>query len=76
MDVGEIGCEKEEIYSIMLMLNYIEITAMLFINLCTYIFCRAHTCFNRLDLPTYTKKETMQEKLLLAISETSTFGIE
>ncbi|XP_067952073.1 E3 ubiquitin-protein ligase HECW2-like isoform X2 [Watersipora subatra] len=37
---------------------------------------RAHTCFNRLDLPTYTSRETMQEKLMLAISETSTFGIE
>lgn len=41
-----------------------------------FILDRAHTCFNRLDLPTYTSRETMKYKLLLAISETSTFGIE
>ena len=37
---------------------------------------RAHTCFNRLDLPTYTSYEMLQEKLSMAIEETSTFGIE
>jgi E3 ubiquitin-protein ligase HECW2 len=37
---------------------------------------RAHTCFNRLDLPPYTSHEQLMEKLLLAVEETSTFGIE
>lgn len=38
--------------------------------------CRAHTCFNRLDLPPYISPEQLLEKLLLAVEETSTFGIE
>lgn len=38
--------------------------------------CRAHTCFNRLDLPPYTTYEMLYEKLLLAVEESSTFGIE
>lgn len=37
---------------------------------------RAHTCFNRLDLPPYTSYETLYEKLLLAIEETSGFSIQ
>eukprot|EP00095_Tigriopus_kingsejongensis_P006892 maker-scaffold125_size330479-snap-gene-2.15 protein:Tk06892 transcript:maker-scaffold125_size330479-snap-gene-2.15-mRNA-1 annotation:"e3 ubiquitin" len=37
---------------------------------------RAHTCFNRLDLPPYISPEQLLEKLLLAVEETSTFGIE
>ncbi|RNA02063.1 E3 ubiquitin- ligase [Brachionus plicatilis] len=37
---------------------------------------RAHTCFNRLDLPPYTNFETLYEKLLLAIEETSGFSIQ
>ncbi|KAB7502377.1 E3 ubiquitin-protein ligase HECW2 [Armadillidium nasatum] len=37
---------------------------------------RAHTCFNRLDLPPYPSPEMLYEKLLLAVEETSTFGIE
>lgn len=37
---------------------------------------RAHTCFNRLDLPPYKNYQTLLEKLLYAIEETSTFGIE
>jgi hypothetical protein len=31
----------------------------------------AHTCFNQLDLPDYTSKEQLQERLLLAIHEGS-----
>ncbi|KAF5728469.1 E3 ubiquitin-protein ligase UPL1 isoform X1 [Tripterygium wilfordii] len=31
----------------------------------------AHTCFNQLDLPEYTSKEQLQERLLLAIHEGS-----
>ena len=37
---------------------------------------RAHTCFNRLDLPPYTSFESLFEKLTIAVEETSTFGIE
>ncbi|KAH8356204.1 hypothetical protein KR200_006948 [Drosophila serrata] len=37
---------------------------------------RAHTCFNRLDLPPYPTPELLFEKLLLAVEETNTFGIE
>ncbi|KZV53708.1 hypothetical protein F511_38118 [Dorcoceras hygrometricum] len=31
----------------------------------------AHTCFNQLDLPEYTSKEQLQERMLLAIHEAS-----
>lgn len=37
---------------------------------------RAHTCFNRLDLPPYHTPEILHEKLLMAVEETNTFGIE
>ncbi|KAK6617938.1 hypothetical protein RUM43_014167 [Polyplax serrata] len=37
---------------------------------------RAHTCFNRLDLPPYCTLEILYEKLLLAVEESSTFGME
>ncbi|CAL8292032.1 unnamed protein product [Lota lota] len=37
---------------------------------------RAHTCFNRLDLPPYPSFATLCEKLLIAVEETSTFGLE
>ncbi|KAJ6637544.1 E3 ubiquitin-protein ligase HECW2, partial [Pseudolycoriella hygida] len=37
---------------------------------------RAHTCFNRLDLPPYPTPDILHEKLLLAVEETNTFGIE
>uniref|UniRef100_A0A3Q3BHZ7 HECT-type E3 ubiquitin transferase n=1 Tax=Kryptolebias marmoratus TaxID=37003 RepID=A0A3Q3BHZ7_KRYMA len=37
---------------------------------------RAHTCFNRLDLPPYPSYITLYEKLLVAVEETSTFGLE
>lgn len=37
---------------------------------------RAHTCFNRLDLPPYANSDVLYEKLLLAIEETSGFGIQ
>ncbi|CAL1525973.1 unnamed protein product [Lymnaea stagnalis] len=37
---------------------------------------RAHTCFNRLDLPPYTSSEMLFEKLVMAVEETSTFGID
>nr|XP_048695069.1 E3 ubiquitin-protein ligase HECW1 isoform X1 [Caretta caretta] len=37
---------------------------------------RAHTCFNRLDLPPYPSYSLLYEKLLTAVEETSTFGLE
>ncbi|ETN64583.1 E3 ubiquitin-protein ligase HECW2 [Anopheles darlingi] len=37
---------------------------------------RAHTCFNRLDLPPYPSLGILYEKLLMAVEETDTFGIE
>jgi hypothetical protein len=37
---------------------------------------RAHTCFNRLDLPPYPSLEILYDKLLLAIEETSGFSIQ
>ena len=37
---------------------------------------RAHTCFNRLDLPPYTSFEILYDKLILAIEETSGFSIQ
>ncbi|KAF6724000.1 E3 ubiquitin-protein ligase HECW1 [Oryzias melastigma] len=37
---------------------------------------RAHTCFNRLDLPPYPSYTILYEKLLIAVEETSTFGLE
>ncbi|XP_053328195.1 E3 ubiquitin-protein ligase HECW2 [Spea bombifrons] len=37
---------------------------------------RAHTCFNRLDLPPYPSFSMLCEKLLTAVEETSTFGLE
>ncbi|XP_060594475.1 probable E3 ubiquitin-protein ligase HERC4 isoform X2 [Ruditapes philippinarum] len=35
----------------------------------------AHTCFNLLDLPKYSTKETMKNKLLQAIQQTEGFGL-
>ncbi|XP_034461787.1 E3 ubiquitin-protein ligase HECW1 isoform X5 [Hippoglossus hippoglossus] len=37
---------------------------------------RAHTCFNRLDLPPYPSFSMLFEKMLTAVEETSTFGLE
>ncbi|XP_020820078.1 E3 ubiquitin-protein ligase HECW1 isoform X2 [Phascolarctos cinereus] len=37
---------------------------------------KAHTCFNRLDLPPYPSYSMLYEKLLTAVEETSTFGLE
>ncbi|XP_016296099.1 E3 ubiquitin-protein ligase HECW1-like [Sinocyclocheilus anshuiensis] len=37
---------------------------------------RAHTCFNRLDLPPYPSYPVLYEKLLTAVEETSSFGLE
>lgn len=37
---------------------------------------RSHTCFNRLDLPSYTSKEVLKNKLKIAINESCIYGIE
>ncbi|XP_037130273.1 E3 ubiquitin-protein ligase HECW2 isoform X1 [Syngnathus acus] len=37
---------------------------------------RAHTCFNRLDLPPYPSFSMLYEKMQTAVEETSTFGLE
>jgi len=37
---------------------------------------KAHTCFNRLDLPPYTSEEKMCEKLTQAVEETCGFAVE
>lgn len=37
--------------------------------------CVAHTCFNTLDLPSYSSAEEMNEKILYAINECQEFGI-
>ena len=36
--------------------------------------CRAHTCFNRLDIPVYSSYEVLKNKLTRAIEETEAFG--
>ena len=47
------------------------------VSLETCLFPRAHTCFNRLDLPLYTSREQMSEKLTLAVQmEATGFGLE
>ncbi|KAA0715784.1 E3 ubiquitin-protein ligase HECW2 [Triplophysa tibetana] len=37
---------------------------------------KAHTCFNRLDLPPYPSFSMLYEKMLTAVEETSTFGLD
>ncbi len=46
------------------------------LQLSLYVLCRAHTCFNRLDLPPYPSFSMLYEKMLTAVEETSTFGLE
>lgn len=42
-----------------------------------FMYPRGHTCFNRIDLPTYNSKKEMFEKLKLAITTSAIgFGIE
>ena len=35
----------------------------------------AHTCFNLLDLPKYSSKAVLQDKLVMAIQQTEGFGL-
>ena len=42
-----------------------------------YPYPRSHTCFNRIDLPEYTTKQELYEKLKAAVSTSAVgFGIE
>lgn len=50
-----------------------SVSLLLTIDLSLY---RAHTCFNRLDLPPYPSFSMLYEKMLTAVEETSTFGLE
>ena len=36
----------------------------------------AHTCFNQLVLPEYPDKATLQQKLIIALSNAEGFGLE
>ena len=47
------------------------------VDLAVCLYPRAHTCFNRIDLPLYESKEQLSEKLTLAVQmEATGFGIE
>ncbi|KZT60479.1 HECT-domain-containing protein [Calocera cornea HHB12733] len=37
---------------------------------------KSHTCFNRIDLPPYKDYESLERKLIFAIEEADTFGVE
>lgn len=37
---------------------------------------KAHTCFNRIDIPNYETKEKFYEKLTKAVEETCGFSVE
>lgn len=45
------------------------------VNLAENYLPVAHTCFNLLDLPKYSSKEMLKEKLLKAIQQTEGFGL-
>ncbi|XP_054565092.1 E3 ubiquitin-protein ligase SMURF2 isoform X5 [Eptesicus fuscus] len=46
------------------------------IDACTNNLPKAHTCFNRIDIPPYESYEKLYEKLLTAIEETCGFAVE
>jgi len=47
------------------------------VTLATCMYPRAHTCFNRIDLPAYASKADLEEKLKLAVTMVATgFDIE
>ncbi|XP_073876222.1 E3 ubiquitin-protein ligase SMURF2 isoform X4 [Macaca fascicularis] len=46
------------------------------IDACTDNLPKAHTCFNRIDIPPYESYEKLYEKLLTAIEETCGFAVE
>jgi hypothetical protein len=47
------------------------------VSLAVCLYPRAHTCFNRIDLPTYETKDDLRDKLKLAVTMVATgFDIE
>merc|ERR1712238_316964 len=42
------------------------------VNIAVCLYPRAHTCFNRIDLPIYEEKSDLQEKLNIAITMSAT----
>ncbi len=41
------------------------------------LYPKAHTCFNRIDLPVYSSKDELREKLTVAVATSATgFDIE
>jgi hypothetical protein len=71
--VNQQGCLLKDV--IVHATGVLSIERLIIIIIIIIIF-RAHTCFNRLDLPPYPTPEILYEKLLLAVEETNTFGIE
>ena len=46
------------------------------VNVNTDMLPTSHTCFNQLVLPRYKSKQTLREKLVIAISNAEGFGLE
>merc|ERR1711862_931736 len=47
------------------------------VDLATCLYPRAHTCFNRIDIPPFKTKKQLSEKLTMAVQmEATGFGIE
>lgn len=46
------------------------------VNTNTDMLPTSHTCFNQLVLPRYKNKQTLREKLVIAISNAEGFGLE
>lgn len=51
-------------------------TLHLVTDACTDNLPKAHTCFNRIDIPPYENKEKMRDKITQAIEETCGFAVE
>ncbi|XP_022704202.1 E3 ubiquitin-protein ligase SMURF2-like isoform X2 [Varroa jacobsoni] len=51
-------------------------TLHLVADACTDNLPKAHTCFNRIDIPPYENKEKMRDKITQAIEETCGFAVE
>uniref|UniRef100_A0A3B5MBT6 HECT-type E3 ubiquitin transferase n=1 Tax=Xiphophorus couchianus TaxID=32473 RepID=A0A3B5MBT6_9TELE len=56
--------------------QFLSINQMLFIDASTNNLPKAHTCFNRIDIPPYETYDKLYDKLLTAIEETCGFAVE
>ena len=63
---------KNELGSLEMRLHN-ALLGVIFLCLILLLLHRAHTCFNRIDLPEYPSIEMLAEKLTLAIEECGTF---